>query len=83
MDSKYIPPSRVKYLEEKRVVVKDVLWGFKKKLTLKEYIDAKIKMLKKDFLIDLSTDDVRRFRACQGEIQVDNLARSLLRRKLR
>lgn len=45
---------------------------------LTDYTEAKIKMLKKEFLIDLTELDKAWLRSCKNEFEVDRVARQII-----
>jgi len=49
---------------------------------LKEYIEYKIKILKKDFCLNLTDDEVSHFYTLTGAHAVDKYARDLIMEKL-
>jgi hypothetical protein len=49
-----------------------------KQLTLKQYIREKIRMLRKDFCIDLTDEQIAHMRSLKSEIAVDNYAHDLI-----
>lgn len=49
---------------------------------LKEYIEYKIKILKKDFCLNLTEDEVAHFYTLTGARAVDQYARGLISEKL-
>ena len=49
----------------------------KRKMSLAQYKKAKIKMLTKEFLINLSSDEIAHFDELQNEIQVDAYVKTL------
>ena len=46
-------------------------------ISLKAYINAKIKMLTEEFLIELTKADIEHMRSLKTEIQVDNFVRKI------
>ena len=49
---------------------------------MKEYIEAKIKFLRKDFKMKLTAEELAYMRSLKTEIQVDQYARTLFQIKL-
>lgn len=47
-------------------------------VTLKQYIKEKIRMLKKDFFIKLTDEQIAHMKSLKNEIQVDNYAHDLI-----
>lgn len=50
--------------------------------SLKDYIEDKLDMLKRDFRIKLNAYEEKRMRLCRTEMQVDSYAHSLIMQKL-
>ena len=48
------------------------------KITLKQYIKQKIKILQRDFKVFLTDEQIDHMKSLTSEIQVDNYARKLL-----
>ena len=53
-----------------------------KKVSVKTYAKAKVKMLKEDFHLRLTKSEVDRMKSMTREIDVDNFAHDLIARKL-
>lgn len=51
-------------------------------IPLDEYIRRKIKLLSRDFLVVFTPEQTRRMEACKSEFQVDQMARSLIKKRL-
>lgn len=68
----------LKRMMEERKSMTRVLWG--KAIPIKSYVKAKVRLLERDFLIPVSEDDILRMLACKNEIQVDNIARTLIKK---
>lgn len=49
---------------------------------MEAYIAQKIKMLRKDFNIRLTTTEIKHMKSLQTEVSVDNYARTLILKKL-
>ena len=47
-------------------------------VTLKQYIKEKIRMLRNDFMIKLTTEQIIHMQGLKNEIQVDNYAHDLI-----
>ena len=47
-------------------------------VTLKQYIREKVRMLRKDFCIDLTDEQIAHMKSLKNEIQVDNYAHDLI-----
>lgn len=50
--------------------------------TIKAYIKEKIRMLKKDFLITLTEDEIKHMKSLKRDIDVDHYAHDLIMSKL-
>ena len=55
---------------------------FKQKIPLKDYIKQKIKLLKRDFCLDLTSEEEQHFWDCKTESDVDHYAHDLIVNKL-
>ena len=55
---------------------------YNKPISLGEHISMKISLLKRDFCVKLTDEDVEHLKNCKNSIQVDNAARSILNREL-
>ena len=47
-------------------------------VTLKQYVKEKIRMLKKDFMIKMTDEQIAHMKSLKNEIQVDNYAHDLI-----
>lgn len=52
-----------------------------KTMSLDEYIEEKLRMLKKDFHMKLTKSEIEHMKGLKNDIQVDNYARDLFRKK--
>ena len=50
----------------------------RRQLGLAEYVEAKIKMLKEEFLIEVTEFDKTWLRSCKNEFEVDRVARKII-----
>lgn len=48
---------------------------------LEYYIDRKICMLREEFLLELTDDDICRLEKCQTEYEVDRVGRAIINRE--
>ena len=48
---------------------------------LEYYIDRKIYMLKEEFLLELTDDDICRLEKCQTEYEADRVGRAIINRE--
>ena len=53
-----------------------------KKMSVKTYAKAKVKMLKEDFHLRLTAADIDRMKSMTRQIDIDNFAHDLIARKL-
>lgn len=62
--------------------MEDIRKAITSRTPLSDYIKHKIKMLKEDFRIKLSFEDIAKLKACTSEIQADRIAHDILMAKL-